>query len=145
LAARKGVEAPKQTEQPEPVAVETTPNTPAVSTGVSTDSKPTPTTPPTPQKAPDVQPATKDQSSEFKPTRGMSQGQKQRLAQLRDLILQTKGIDPDTQPDEARAAWTDALSPFGVTTAKDLPNSSIPKLIDYLEKKWDAFPTPQPE
>lgn len=148
LAARKvslpAMESVQQTEHPDTVASTTTPNAPAVASAqaaAAVESKPTPTTPKTPPESP---PAPKDQSAELKPTRGMSHGQKQRLAQLRDLILSTKGIDPDTQPDEARAAWTDALSPFGVTTAKDLPNSSIPKLIDYLEKKWDAFPTQQP-
>lgn len=83
-------------------------------------------------------------STEFRPLKGPSNSEKQRLAELRDLVWTSKGLtDPEHHAAERKAAWLEVLKPFGVESAGELPNKSIAVLIERLEKAQDPFTSGQ--
>lgn len=84
-------------------------------------------------------PPSAPESGEFRPKRGPTNTEKQRLAELRGMIFASRSITPESHPEECKAAWLEALKPFGVTSVGELPNHSIAKLIEHLEKLHCPF------
>ncbi len=73
----------------------------------------------------------------------ITDGQLERLAELRAAVCASVGCQDD---DERRAAWSEVLSPLGVTSARGLNTRQASRLIDQLAAMHDPFagtgPTP---
>jgi hypothetical protein len=65
---------------------------------------------------------------------GPDESQAKELTFLRSTMLAAKGIDGG---EEAKAAWAETLKPYGATSARDLPRSTINLVIADLRKLHD--------